>query len=88
MRELDRRLRHLARPDELRDLSGLEAEVWSKIDRRRRLVRLPRRWAAVLCAVVSVLAFSAGVAAGATAPRPEASIFAAHGAHAPSAIFR
>jgi hypothetical protein len=86
MRELDRRLRALGPVEADRDLSGLEAAVWARIDGSARLPALPRRAALVLCASAAFFALAFGTAAGLAHARPQPEIFTAHAPLAPSTI--
>lgn len=69
MKDLDRRLAALGRVDMDHDLSGLEREVWARIDARAVLRPMPRRLAAALCLVLAAMTSMAGlgVAAASTA---------------------
>lgn len=90
MQELDSHLAALGRTEIDRDLSGLEGEVWAKIDAHagRSLQPMPTRMAAAVCSVVAILASGAGVATAAATARVqhEVSAFAIYAPLAPSSI--
>jgi hypothetical protein len=86
VRELDRRLKALGRAEADRDLSGLEAAVWAKIDGGSRLPALPHRLAASLCVSAAFFALALGAAAGLAHARPQPGVFSVQAPLAPSTI--
>ena len=89
MKDLDRRLAALGRVDIDHDMSGLENDVWARVnvEARAAWTPLPKQFALAACALVAVTASVAGLEIGAAeAAAAPAPVFDLHHPLAPSTV--